>query len=338
MGSLFSRAALILLAFVFSAGGQVSAADNEPVPLYVIERDTLQTRNYVPIVNHQTMVVNLGERPVSLDLTSKFPGYLNRKGDGFPAFLEDSLVADPIFSPIEITPKKTSYLAQPELAADGKEASYSWRNVHLPPGESVVAQYDNYFGEAGHYWRDDGFDFQGVRVKTSYSAEELKGGRTELYLGFEIVNGTGQPVQDFDLGVFVPVRRLLQEKEIDLLEPDRICTSPNVEASRLTKSDGFGEAAEGFGASISIKELLPGKPEKYFICLAGKAEARSSASWPIVTVTGRSIRPAVWPPTTIRTDEPVNEARFSYLVFNIVVKDRRLFRFSPDGVKVEKAK
>lgn len=320
------------------AGRTATAAGKQPVPLYVIERDTLQTRNYVPIVNHQTMVVNLGDRPVKLELISKIPPGMNKKGDGYPAFLEESLIADPLFSPLEVAPKKTSYLAKPELALKGTEASYSWRNVLLPPGESVVAQYDNFFGEAGHYWREDGFDFQGIQVKTDYRTEALKQGMAELSLSFEITNHTDEPLQDLGIGVFVPVRQLLQDRENTLLELDRVCSSPNVEASRLTKSDGFGEAAEGVGAGLNVKELAPGKTEKFFLCLSGKAVTQAAASWPILTVTGRSIRPAVWPATIIRPDTPVSEGRFSYLAYNLVVKDRQIFRFSAGGVRVEAAK
>lgn len=317
------------------AGRTATAAGKQPVPLYVIERDTLQTRNYVPIVNHQTMVVNLGDRPVKLELISKIPPGMNKKGDGYPAFLEESLLADPLFSPLEVAPKKTSYLAKPELAG---EATYVWRNVSLPQGESVVAQYDNFFGEAGLYWRDDGFNFQGLQVKTAYHVVKRTQGGSELSLGFEVTNRTGEPVQDLGIGVFVPVRRLLRDSESTMLELDRICTSPNVEASRLTKSDGFGEAAEGVGAGLNVKELAPGKTEKFFLCLSGKAVTQAAASWPILTVTGRSIRPAVWPATIIRPDTPVSEGRFSYLAYNLVVKDRQIFRFSAGGVRVEAAK
>lgn len=327
--------AMMLASF---AGAPAPAAGTEPAPLYVIERDTLQTRNYVPIINHQTMVVNLGEAPVKLGLVSNIPAGKNRKGDGYPAFLEESLLAEPLFSPLEVAPRKTSYLAKPELAGTAGKPAYVWRNVPLQPGESVVAQYDNYFGEAGLYWRDDGFDFLGLGVKTDYRVEKPARDKTELSLSFEITNRTAEPVQDLGIGIFVPLRQLLKDREITMLELDRICSSPNAEASRLTKSDGFGEAAEGIGAGINIKELLPGKTEKFFLCLAGKAAPQSAASWPILTVTGRSIRPAVWPATTIKPDTPVNEARFSYLAYNLVVKDRQVFRFSPGDVGVEAAK
>ncbi len=330
--------AILILAMSLVSVPPASAAGKEPVALYVIERDTLQTRNYVPIINHQTMVVNLGEKPVKLELISKIPAGMSRKGDGYPAFLEESLLADPLFSPLEVAPKKTSYLAKPEAAGTTGKPSYVWRNVPLPPGESVVAQYDNYFGEAGLYWRDDGFDFLGLGVKTDYRVEKPAPDKTVLSLSFEITNRTAEPVQDLGIGIFVPLRQLLKDREITMLELDRICSSPNVESSRLTKSDGFGEAAEGMGAGINIKELLPGKSEKFFLCLTGKAAPQSAASWPILTVTGRSIRPAVWPATTIKPDTPVNEARFSYLAYNLVVKDRQVFRFTPGGVRVEAAK
>lgn len=335
------RPSIVFLAFMTFITVPVwpaNSADKEPLPVYVIERDTLQTRNFTPIINHQTMVVNLGERPLSLSLSSRFPKHMDKKGDGYPAFLDDSLISDPLFTPLEITPKKVSYLVQPEITVGAADVSYLWNKVVLPPGESVVAQYDNYYGEQDYYWKDYGFDFHGLRVKTDYSAQPQKNGQVELTLSFEITNTTNDAVQDLGLGVFVPVQQLLKDRSVTFLKLEKICTSANIEASKLTKADGFGEAAEGVAASISIKELQPGKQEKFFLCISGSHPVEAVTSWPIVTVTGRSIRTAIWPATTVSTETPINEARFSYLSYNLVIKDHQRFRLSGDGAVIEKVK
>ncbi len=326
------------LIICFTAGQPVIAADKEPSPVYVIERDTLQTRNFTPIVNHQTMVVNLSDKPLTVALTSVFPTRLHLKGNGYPAFLDDSLLSDPLFSPLEVVSKKTTYLPQPQIITQGENVSYSWNKLPLPPGESMVAQYDNYFGEHDYYWRKDGFELHGISVKSDYTIKPQKHGVIELGLRFDITNHSADAIQDFNLGVFVPVHRLLKEKNIKILKLEKICTSANIEASRLTKADGYGEAAEGVGASISIKDLQPGDTEKFYLYLSGGQTAEDVTSWPILTITGRSIRPPIWPATTVTTDSPANQGRFSYLSYNLVIKDRLRFRLSPIGSVVENAK
>jgi hypothetical protein len=314
------------------------SSDKEPLPVYIIERDTLQTRNFTPIINHQAMVINLGEKPVLLSLTSSFPTEKNKKGAGYPAFLDDSLIADPLFSPLEITPKKTSYLVQPEITVAKKEVTYLWNNVMLPPGESVVAQYDNYYGEQNYYWREDGFDFHGISVKTDYSVQQQKNGQIDLTLNFDILNNTPDTVQDFDFGVFVPVRQLLKDGDINILKLVKICTSANSESSQITKADGFGEAAEGVAASFRSKELQHGKQESFFLSISGipAPSAKVARSWPIVTVVGRSIRPAIWPATAVTSAMPINEGRFSYLSYNVVIKDHQRFVVSREASSIEK--
>ncbi|MBA4390391.1 MAG: hypothetical protein C0399_05590 [Syntrophus sp. (in: bacteria)] len=315
-----------------------AAADKEPLPLYIIERDTLQTRNFTPIINHQTMVVNLSESSLTLEVTSKFPLEKYRKGNGYPAFLDDSLLPDPLFSPIEVTPKKTSYLARPDIITGTKDISFIWKKVLLLPGEAVVGQYDNYFGEEGHFWRNDGFDFLGVKVKTDYRVLPLKGNLTELSLGYEIINQTDQTIKDFAFGIFVPVKQILKDSEVTFFELERICTSPNVEASRITKSDGFGEAADGVGAGINVKELVPGKGTKFFLSIAGTQVAKKGTIWPIISLTGRNMQSTAWPQTTIIADSAISEGRFSYLSYNLVIKDRLIFNMLPEGFKIKKAK
>ncbi len=323
---------------IFLSDIPVDVACMEPLPVYILERDTLQTRNFTPVINHQTMLVNLGERPLTLDLKSAFPNKFYKKGDGYPAFLDDSLIADPVFSPFEIAPKKVSYLPRPDIIVDPQNTSFIWSKVELPDSEAVVAQYDNYYGEQNCFWRESGFDFEGIQVKTDYAVQTDKNGRITISLSFLISNNSNYDVQDFNLGVFVPVRQLLKDSEVSILETEKICTSANVEASRITKSDGFGEAADGIAAAISVKEFTTEMQKKFSLSISGIPSKKTAISWPILTVTGRSIRPGIWPSTVIKTDTLINQGSFSYLSYNLVIKDRQYFKISPQNSTVENAK
>jgi hypothetical protein len=121
--SVFSILALVMVLMPCMGSG------GETERLYVIERDTLQTRNFTPIINHETMLFNLGDRPLSLELNSSIPAGKFVKGKYYPAFLEESLLPDPLFSPIEVAPKKTSYLAKPEIKTAGDKTTFVWKKV-----------------------------------------------------------------------------------------------------------------------------------------------------------------------------------------------------------------
>lgn len=312
-------------------------AKEEPSALYIIERDTLQTRNFTPIINHHTMVVNVGERPLKLELTSDIPPGKFRQGEHYPAFLEDSLLPDPLFSPIEVSPTKVSHLGQPEMVTDRDHTSFVWKEVFLSPGEAVIAQYDSFFGEPKIYWQPQGLEIFGLRVHTHYTARRLKGSSRELSFEYEVINSTGSILKDVSLEIFIPLRRIDEEKETTLLELRQICSSPNVEVSRITKVDGFGEAASGVAVTLWIEEMEANGNVNFFLRLSASQVIEAWTLWPIISLHGRSLQAPAWPPTFIKAEVPVRKGRFSYLAFNLVIQDSRVLELSPKGIKVKPA-
>lgn len=331
---------LLCGAFVlcFLLGDTFGASQEEPLSLYIIGRDTLQTRNFVPIVNHQTVIINLGEKPVELELTSKIPAGKHREGEGYPAFLENSLLPDPVFSPIGVSPKKTSYLARPNLVTQKGEMAYVWKGVTLPTGESVIAQYDNYFGEPHYYGRPYGFDFHGIQVKKTYASRRSGKSMWELSFSYDIVNTKAYSIKDFSLSIFVPIKQIRKESETAFLELQQICSSPNIEVSQVTKSDGYGEAGYGVATALMVNDFAPNTKAKFSLRLIGNKIANNGTIWPILNMMGRSQDQAVWPPTIVKVSAPVKQERFSYLSYNLAIKDNHTFVFSPKEISVNPAK
>ncbi|MEW6620165.1 MAG: hypothetical protein AB1422_12660 [bacterium] len=305
-----------------------------PIPIYVIERDTLQTRNFIPVVNHETMIINLGKRSVRLDLVSKIPEGKYREGEGYPAFLEDSLLPEPLFSLKDISPKKTLYLEHPEFDKD--ENAYIWKGILLPPAQNLIAQYDNYFGEYSHYWTAQGFDFQGIKIKTSYISSKLNESEWELSLSYDIENATGYQVKDFSMSVFLPVKEIRKEDEVSFIDLQQICASPNIEVSQVTKSDGYGCAAYGVMANLGTSEFDAEGKIRFFVCIAGALLPNNGSIWPTINITGRLFnQESCWPATLIKTDIPVAEEHFSYTSYNLVIKDSHTFTFHQGEVVVQ---
>jgi hypothetical protein len=338
MGEKRVLASLLCLSLVLTMTGVIYGTDKqEPMSLYIIERDTLQTRNFTPIVNHQTMVFNPGEKPVTLELISKIPAGKDREGGGYPAFLGDSLLPDPLFSIIEISPKKTSYLARPETISEKGHVSYVWKGITLPPGENVIAQYDNFLGEQNYYWKKDGFDFQGLKAKTAYEVRKVDSSDWELSLKYDIQNTTKNSIKELVFGVFVPVRQIGRESETVFLDIRQICSSPNVEPFQITKSDGFGEAAFGVAGNLMIRELEAGSKASFIIRIVGFQGNEKGTIWPLINVSGRILELAVWPQTIVKANVPISEERFNYLSYNLVIKDNRMFVLSRKGITVKSA-
>ncbi len=327
---------VFLMGVLFLCPWQIyGAPGGESQPFYVIERDTLQTRNFTPVINHETMAINLGNRPITMGIISPIPRDKFRQGKHYPAFLEESLLPDPLFAPIEVSPTKTTYLTRPETITKGDNTSFVWKEATLPAGEALIVQYDNYFGEPDLYWKPEGLEILGLVLHTDYTARRLKESSWELSFDYELINRTGSVLKDLSLDVFVPVRQLSEEKETNFLELSQICTSPNIEASKVTRADGFGEAAYGVTVSLWTENLESNGKVHFSLRLTGSRKAKSGIIWPIVILAGRSLQKPVWPPTVINTGEPVNEGRFSYLSYNLVIQDSRVFVLSPKGFEVK---
>jgi len=307
----------------------------EPLPLYIIERDTLQTRNFTPVINHETMIVNLGEHALSMDIISDIPSGKFKKGNAYPAFLEESLLPDPLFAPLEVSPTRTTHLDKPEITTKKGDTSFLWKDLRLPTGEAIIAQYDNYFGEPDLYRRHDGFDIEGLEIKTDYSVHGAENSEWQISLAYTVRNKTPTTLKDLSLGVFIPLTLLHETGATNFFELTQICLSPNINYSRVTRADGFGRAASGVDAIQWTEKLAAGATISFSLRLVGYRKIDNETIWPLLTVMGRNPRKAIWPPTVVHTKEPVREGRFSYLSYNLIIQDRERFILSPKGIKVE---
>lgn len=327
-----SVAVLILMAILIlpmSSSYASTATDS----LYVIERDAVQTRNFTPIVNHEILMINLGKDPLSLNVSSAIPAGKFVKGPFYPAFMTDSLLPDPMFSPLDVSPSKTSYLESPAVETSGSSTTLVWKDVTVNDGEAVIAQYDNYFGESSIYWTDDGLDILGLKIFTTYNIESTADQQI-LTFQYELENTKDSPIDDLVFDTFVPVQIFTETKEINLIELKEIAFSPNVTPSQLTRIDGLGRAASGVSATFWA-ETLPSKGKILLsLKLTGVKTQADDMLWPIITLRGRCVTNPVWPPAVIELDKPTNIGRFSYLFYNLVIPDSRKLKFSDHNVKI----
>lgn len=308
----------------------------EPLPLYIIERDTLQTRNFIPIVNHETMIVNLGDYGLTLDLVSDIPPGKFRKGPAYPAFLEESLLPDPLFAPIEVAPTKTTHLDKPDITTHNTTASFTWHDISLPPGEALIAQYDNYYGDSGLFCQKDGFKIEGLAIKTQYSTKREDETRWVMSFTYTIHNKTGTTIKELSFGVFIPCENINEDGgTAPIFKIEEVCLSPDIEFSRVTRTDGFGNAAAGINVMHWMDEFGSDATASFSFRLVGQQGTANSAIWPLITIMGRSLQRALWPPSIIKTETPVREGRFSYVSYNLIVQDCKRMRMSPRGITVE---
>lgn len=323
---------LVLLDPLPSFGG----FEREPLPLYIIERDTLQTRNFIPIVNHHTMVVNLGDYDLTLDVVSDIPSGKFQEGPAYPAFLEESLLPDPLFAPIDVSPVKTLHLDRPDIVTDNNTTAFVWRDIKLSPGEALISQYDNYYGETGMFRRKAGFDIERLAIKADYSVKREDETRWTISFAYTLHNRTERMIKDLSFGVFIPCEHLNEDGgTTPLFDLGEICVSPEIEFSRVTRADGFGNAAAGINVMHWRDAFAADAAISFSFKLAGRQGAADTAIWPLVTIMGRSLNRALWPPSTIETKTPVREGRFSYISYNLILQDRTRIRMSPLGIIVE---
>jgi hypothetical protein len=313
---------------------QLSAHGEASRNLYIIERDTLQTRNFIPIINHEIYLVNRGGVPLEFSLISPVPKGKYIKGDFYPAFLEDSLLMDPVFSPEELSPLITGYLAIPETYIKGDDASFIWKKVNLPEGEALIAQYDNYFDEPSAYFTNEGLEVVGLAVHTTYSLEEQGTGHNYLFK-YEIQNKNKVPVEEFLFETFVPVIVHMDQREATLISLTELAGSPEIAPGKVTRADGYGRAATGVSADIWAPKLAPGEKKIFFIRLSGFTPSGLKDSiWPVIILRGRLCVKPIWPQTIINGVSADNIERFYYVSYNLVMRDSKMISVSDGRMKV----
>jgi hypothetical protein len=245
---------------------------------------------------------------------------------------------DPLFSPEELSPKITGYLAIPEIAVKGDETSFVWKRVNLPAGEALIAQYDNYFDEPSAFWKNEDLEVVGLVVHTIYSLEHQKTGHSYLFK-YEIQNTNAVPVEEFLFETFVPVKIHNEQLDSTLISLTELAASPDVTPSQVTKSDGYGRASTGVSAYIWAPKLAPGEKKAFFIRLSGfSPQGAADTIWPVLILRGRLGVSPIWPRTILGGVSADNIESFYYVSYNLVMRDSKMISINNGEMKVMAAK
>lgn len=307
----------------------------EEAPLYVIERDTLQTRNFTPIINHAIYLVNRSERTINLDLSSPIPAGRYRPAQFSPVFHEESSLSEPLVAPIRLAPPKTTGLAKPDIETAGDKATLTWKGVSIMPGEAMLAQYDNYYGEPSVFWAEDGLNLAGLKVHTDYAATSTPDGIT-LSFSYDIENATAAAVEDLTFEAFIPLASV--DEHPPLLTLTEIAVSPNITPTPVTRTDDLDRTLTGVAATLRLQHLPVDGTVHFFLRLTGLRTDATGEIWPVITIRGRHIRDPLWPPAVIDLTKPAEIERFSYVSYNLVMRDSRMLKAGVEEVRVTPAK
>jgi len=324
----------LLSVSVYSFAGAAREEKGEG-EIAVIERDTIQTRNFVPVINHEAMVVNLTAHSLKSGIYSPLPGGKYRKDDPFAAFGRDSKLGAPTFSPFEVPIDDYIILEKPLLEEKDKTFSYYWRDVVLPPRQAVVAQYDNSYGPLKDFFRDYGMEIAGLLIHSQYEVEKRKG-IYRLLLVITLRNQGEYHIREMLFRIFVPEALSLENRDtpLELVKPVEIFGSENLHVTTSSIVDGFGNTARGIDASLELDILEAGASVQLGLQIDCNKKAERGEIYPIMYIIGRRKLTRLWPPTTISGAYAAGERKFHYLLYNLVIGDRRIFRLDKSGITV----
>ena len=303
----------------------------------IVERDIPQTRNLVPIVNHEVMVVNLSDEELEIDIKSPFPKELYVRSKFYPAFGETSLIAAPVYAPYEIEVSDYTILESPSIEVKEEDVIYSWRNVKIPAGEAVIAQYDNYFGDVNQYYTEEGLKIFELAVHTSHSAE-LEDQSVSLTLNYDLENKGEEDIEYLVFDAFLPYKLHLKVEEVELLEITEISASPEVELSAPMICDGFGTPANGKDAFVNAEKLSQGEHLEFFLKVRGIKRLDKGEIYPLLTIRCRIRGEQIWPPTVIEFEKELKVESFYYNECSLVIGDSKLFKLGPKSIELVEAK
>jgi hypothetical protein len=323
----------LLLVSAYSFAG--TAREKGEGEIAVIERDTIQTRNFVPVINHEAMIVNLTAHSLKIDIDSPLPGGKYRKDDPFAAFGRNSKLGAPTFSPFKVPIDDYIILEKPLLEEKDKMFSYYWRNVVLPPGQAVVAQYDNSYAPLKDFYRDFGMEIAGLLIGSQYSVEKRKD-IYRLSLVLTLQNQGEQHIKEMLFRIFVPEALSLENRDepLQLVKLKEIFASENLNVTTSSIVDGFGNTARGIDASLELDTLEAGASVQLALQIDCHKEAERGEIYPIMYIIGRRKLTRLWPPTIISGAYAKSERKFHYLLYNLVIGDRRIFRLDKSGITV----
>ncbi|UCH98435.1 MAG: hypothetical protein JSV88_16760 [Candidatus Aminicenantes bacterium] len=306
--------------------------------LAIIERDTLKTRNFVPVINHETMIVNLGDDALTIDIYSDIPRGKYIKDSPFTAFGRDSLLEEDIFSPFIVPVKSHIILGKPGVKKNGDRVSYYWENVSLPPGEARSAQYENDYGKADDFYFNDGIDIAGLHIK-SYQTVEKPGKKETLYhLGISLFleNSSNRDITDMFFRVFIPTSLVLEDHGdlYFLVEPVQIRSSKNMTVTTGGMTDGFGNVTRGIDASVQTRILKAGASFGCALQIKCNKKAKKGEIYPVFSVRGRRERVRLWPASIIMGAPIEGRKKFHCMEYNLVIGAPFLFYMDKDKIAV----
>lgn len=267
----------------------------------VVERDLLQTRNFVPVINHSTVVSNLDDADLALTIRSPVPPELDRSGPFWPRFGSDAVAGSASMAggartlPDELA---RSVLGKPERMS-GTQGGYEWRAA-VGGKHALVAGYTNYFGApdafAASPERLQLLDLQiGSRFSMSHRQDLLV-----LTVEIELANTGARPLSALQFKLCFPetvIDAAQQTQRLWSVRAHRV--QGDAVYSSVGHVDGLGRrVAAGHAASLTVDALAAGERRRFALELSGVLLERDDVLFPSYLVGfveaegGRRIWPA----------------------------------------------
>jgi hypothetical protein len=309
-----------IMAIFFAVSETFSAPADKRVA--VIERDTIQTRNFVPVVNHHALVANLSEQSLVVSIESPLLVGLYRKDGYLSAFGYDSLLGTPLFAPFTLPIEKEIQLPKPTLQYVLGAPRYIWNEARMEAKQAVVAQYDNYFGPASQFRRSDGLTVIHWRIIQRYDLKSA-GETYDFRLNLELVNQGKEDIEEAFFRIFIPEAVALpgQNELTPIILTEDAWASESMGLARSSMSDGQGNATQGIDASQLLGVLKPGQPVPLVIRMRFHQKKTQGQIFPVLTILGRQKETRIWPATEVRGAERDEQKSFHYLFYNLVIAE-----------------
>lgn len=305
--------------------------------LLIVERDVPQTRaDFVPVINHQAMVVNTSSEAVKLEIASPFSKELHVVTKFYPAFGRESLLGEPMRFPGEVKAGKYEVLEKPAVSSGGKETVFSWREVPLAAGDAVIAQYDQYAGPLAQYYHGGELRVLDLVISTSPKIETRQDS-VSVGLRVQVRNQGKEKFENLTFDYFLPdtIHPLEGATDTVLLEDTTARASEGVTYGREDRADGRGRPAAGTLFTYSQAALEAGKQVEIKLEVSGKRTARAEVCHPLLILLGLSRGDRIWPETAVKPSKSLPMQRFYYRQASIILPSPLAFRFASGGVTVE---
>lgn len=329
-----------LAAPALPSGERLVAAGAAGVSLVLVERDTLQTRNYQPIVNHQAMVVNQSGQPLEVAIVSPIPDGRDVEGPFWPAFGLQSALGVPMQCPWPLDVANYRLLEETpshRKAEGGRPAAFVWDGVTVAPREAVIAQYDNYYGPKDVFYTPSGIGIADLDIGVGYSLTDLGAGRFNAALRYRLTNRTGHEIRELSLSVFVPDTMIEASGPVQIVEVTGATVPPSVRQGKMTGADGVGRVASGCDFFLGPRTLGAGETVEVVVRLNWRVVGAGEIH-PTVAVQGRGEGARLWPETQLQPGASGGQGQaqalrpsraFYYRMWNIVLPDRSYVTVGP---------